>query len=100
MSEMLENEIKMKKLNILSGSVYKTLQSHFMQIYLAIKLKAKDVLEIGKENGFVSDVLKYYCNITTLDFQDEFNPDLLIDITDLEQLDTLKDNNYDLILLC
>jgi len=79
---------------------YENLQSHFMQIYLTIKLKGKDVLEIGKGIGFVSSILNQYCNLTTLDFVEEFKPDLLIDITDLNQLDTLKNNAYDLILIC
>lgn len=83
-----------------SGISYKTLQSHFMQIYLTIKLKARDVLEIGILRKMVSCVLNQYCNLTTLDFQKEYNPDLVIDITDLKQLDTLENNAYDLILLC
>ena len=79
---------------------FKRLQSHLMQIYLTMNLKAKNVLEIGKENGFVSNVLKQYCNLTTLDFREEFNPDLFIDITDLNQLDTIENDAYDLILVC
>lgn len=79
---------------------YKTLQSHFMQIYLTIKLKAKDVLEIGVLRRIVTSILSQYCNLTTLDFKEEFNPDLLIDITNLKQLDTIENNAYDLILLC
>jgi len=79
---------------------YKTLQSHFMQIYLTIKLKAKDVLEIGVLRKIVTSILNQYCNLTTLDFKEEFNPDLIIDITDSKQLDTIKNNAYDLILLC
>lgn len=79
---------------------YKTLQSHFMQIYLTLKLRAKDVLEIGVLRKIVTSILNQYCNLTTLDFKEEFNPDLLIDITDFKQLDTIKNNAFDLILLC
>lgn len=79
---------------------YKTLQSHFMQIYLTVRLGAKDVLEIGSRFAFVSNILKQYCNLTTLDFKEEFKPDLLIDITDLKLLDTVENEAYDLILLC
>lgn len=79
---------------------FKRLQSYLMQIYLTMNLKAGNVLEIGNENGFVSNVLKQYCNLTTLDFREEFNPDLFIDITNLNQLDTLENNAYDLILIC
>lgn len=79
---------------------YKTLQSHFMQIYLTIKLKAKDVLEIGVLRKIVTSILSQYCNLTTIDFKEEFNPDLVIDITDSKQLDSLTNDNYDLILLC
>lgn len=86
--------------NDISWISYKTLQSHFMQIYLTIKLKAKDVLEIGVLRRIVTSILSQYCNLTTLDFKEEFNPDLLIDITNLKQLDTIENNAYDLILLC
>lgn len=80
--------------------IFKTFYSHLLQIYLSVKLNAKDVLEIGKGYGFVSSVLCQYCNLTTLDFEKEFNPDILMDITKLKQLDTLEDEAYDLILLC
>jgi len=84
----------------LSKIKYKILQSHFMQVYLTLSLNAKNVLEIGKETGFVSSILNQHCNLTTLDSQEEFEPNLLIDITDLKQLDTLENETYDLILLC
>lgn len=79
---------------------YKTLQSHFMQIYLTLALKVNDVLEIGVLRTIVTSILSQYCNLTTLDYKAEFNPDLLIDITDSKSLDTIRDNAYDLILLC
>lgn len=79
---------------------FKTLQSHLMQIYLTSMLKVEKVLEIGKGTGFVSSILNNYCNLTTLDFNKDNNPDLIVDITNSKQLDTLKDNFYDLILIC
>lgn len=90
----------MKRYNDKKKVIYKTFYSHLLQIYLSIKLNAKDILEIGKGYGFVSSVLSQYCNLTTLDFKEDFNPDILLDITKLKQLDTLKDNEYDLILIC
>ncbi|KKK71523.1 hypothetical protein LCGC14_2913050, partial [marine sediment metagenome] len=79
---------------------YEGLQSHLMQVYLTIKLQANDILEIGTRFSLIKAILGPFCNLTTLDFKKEFNPDLLIDISDLKQLNTLKDNTYDLILLC
>ena len=79
---------------------FKVLQSHLMQFYLTLLLKPNRVLEIGKGSGFVTSILNRYCNLTTLDFNQDHNPDLLIDITNLKQLDTLKDEFYDLILIC
>ena len=79
---------------------YVRLQSHLMQIYLTMKLKAEDVLEVGKGYEFVSAVLDLYCNLTTIDIRERFNPDLLMDISNLEHLDTLKNDAYDLILIC
>ncbi len=90
----------MNKIQDGSWISYKTLRSHFIQIYLALKLKAKDVLEIGVLRKIVTSILNQYCNLTTLDFKEEFNPDLLIDITDFKQLDSIENNAYDLILLC
>lgn len=90
----------MEKYSDKKSVIFRTFYSHLLQIYLSIKLNAKNVLEIGKGHGFVSSVLCQYCNLTTLDFKEEFNPDILMDITKLKQLDTLKDEAYDLILLC
>jgi len=90
----------MKDYEIISQIRFARLQSNLMQFYLTIKLRAKNVLEIGKNIGFVSSMLEPYCNLTTLDFKEENNPDLLIDITNSEQLNTLKNNDYDLILIC
>ncbi|KKM15415.1 hypothetical protein LCGC14_1696330 [marine sediment metagenome] len=79
---------------------FKGLQSYLMQIYLTINLKVVNVLEIGKGDGFVSSILNQYCNLTTLDFMREYNPDILMNITKLKQLDTIKNNVFDLILIC
>lgn len=80
--------------------VPKNFYSHLIQIYFSIKLGAKDVLEIGTGYKFVSSVLKNYCNLTTLDFDEKFKPDILMDITQLKELDKLQDNGYDLIIIC
>lgn len=92
----MENYNNNNKELIISKNFY----SHLLQIYLSIKLNVKDVLEIGNAYGFVSSVLRQYCNLTTLDFKKEFNPDVLMNIRKLKQLDTLKNKAYDLILLC
>ena len=62
----------MKRYNDKKKVIYKTFYSHLLQIYLSIKLNAKDILEIGKGYGFVSSVLSQYCNLTTLDFKEDF----------------------------
>ncbi|KKK54503.1 hypothetical protein LCGC14_3084030, partial [marine sediment metagenome] len=79
---------------------YEGLQSHLMQVYFVMNLQVNDVLEIGTRFSLVSSVIGSHCNLTTLDFKKEFYPDLIIDISDLKQFDTLKDADYDLILLC
>jgi len=90
----------MKRYNDKKIFIWKTFYSHLYQIYFSLKLKAKEILEIGNQYRFVSSILCQFSNLTTLDFNDKFNPDILMDITNLKQLDTLKDEKYDLILLC
>ena len=90
----------MKKYKNKDQITFKGLQSHLIQIYLTLNLKVEDVLEIGKGSGFVSSILRNYCNLTTLDFEDDLNPHLLINIINLKELDTIINNAFDLILLC
>ena len=96
----IEKEVKLINCEDIIQFNFKVLQSHLMPIYLTTMLKVENVLEIGKGSGFVSSILNNYCNLTTLDFNKDHNPDLIVDITNLKQLDTLKDNFYDLILIC
>ena len=90
----------MKRYNDNKIVIWKTFYSHLLQIYFILKFKAKDILEIGNQYEFISSYLRQYCNLTTLDINDKLNPDILMDITKLKQLNTLKDETYDLILLC
>lgn len=100
MEKLLLEKMKNSDIQDSHWITYQTLQSHFMQIYLTLALKVKDVLEIGVLRKIVTSILDTYCNLTTLDYKEEFHPDLLIDITDFKQLDTIENNAYDLILLC
>lgn len=77
----------MKRSNDEKIVLWKTFYSHLLQIYFTLKLKAKDILEIGNQYEFISSYLRQYCNLTTLDFNNKLNPDILMDITQLKQLE-------------
>ena len=94
---------------------YKRFYSHIFQIYLARKLNSKEILEIGKGDGFVYNLLRKGIEtdladairksfsipmVTTIDNDRNKSPHRVIDITDLEELDSLPNNFYDTILIC
>lgn len=83
-----------------SPSIYRKLQSHLMQIYLALLTKPKRILEIGIGEGFVSRNLKKYCEVITADIDKNLNPDLILDISNLNDFSKLKENSFDLIIMC
>ena len=54
----------------------------------------KKILEIGKGNGFVSDYLKKSgLDVTTYDFDERLNPDIVGDIRNLD----LPENSFDIV---
>lgn len=65
--------------------------SYWHQIHEVISLEPKNVLEIGKGNGFVSDYLrKRAVDIITLDIEKRLNPDIVGNILSLP----FKDNSF------
>jgi len=82
------------------SKLFRKLHSYNMQIYLSLYTNPRKVLEIGVGEGFVSHVLKKYCEIKTADIDPNLNPDIIIDISELEQFKQFKDNEYDLIIIC
>lgn len=79
---------------------FRKLQSHFMQIYLVLKLKPKKVLEFGIGSRFVSNILKQYCELTTSDINEATKPDIICDISNPNDLSQFEDNYFDLVMVC
>jgi ubiquinone/menaquinone biosynthesis C-methylase UbiE len=80
---------------------YKKLQSYIMQIHLALSTNSNKILEIGKGEGFVSSVLKRYCEqLITADFNEKLQPDILLDISQKNGFLQFKDNSFDLVIIC
>ncbi|MBU4347930.1 class I SAM-dependent methyltransferase [Patescibacteria group bacterium] len=71
--------------------------SYFYQIKSVIKTNPNNILEIGIGNGIVSKYLKEQgFKLTTADFTEDLNPDIVTDVTDL----SFSDNDFDVILCC
>lgn len=92
----------MKKfMNISKDIDYKRFYSHIFQVYLVESLNPKEILEIGKGDGTVSNLISdEWRFVTTLDNDMKKTPHINTDITDLGDLDKLPDNYYDLVLMC
>ena len=69
--------------------------SYWHQIEEVVKCKPKNVLEIGVGNKTVSDYLKKIgIGVTTCDFDEKLNPDIVADIRSLP----FKENSFDMVL--
>ena len=79
---------------------YERLQSLIFQIYLALLVKPKKVLEIGIGNEFVSSYLKKFCEVTTADIDQKLQPDIVLDISEEEDFKQVQNDYYDLIIIC
>ncbi len=79
---------------------YKRLQSHLMQIYLALRIKPEKILEVGIGNKLVSSTLKNYCDVITADIDKSLEPDFILDISNSKDFDQFNDNSFDLIIIC
>ena len=86
--------------NIFNTPSYKRLQSHLMQIYLALKTNPSKILEIGIGNKLVSSILKNYCNVITADIDKSLKPDYVLDISNSKDFNQFSDNSVDLIIIC
>ena len=85
---------------IFNTTTYKSLQSHLMQIYLALKTNPNKILEIGIGNKLVSSTLKNYCEVVTADFDKSLEPDFILDISNSKDFDQFTDSSFDLIIIC
>ena len=79
---------------------YKRLQSHLMQIYLALKINPEKILEIGIGNKLVSSTLKNYCDVITADIDESLKPDFILDISNSKDFNQFNNNSFDLIIIC
>ena len=79
---------------------YKILQSHLMQIYLALKTNPKKILEIGIGDKIVCSTLKNYCEVITADIDKSLKPDFVLDISNSKDFNQFKDDSVDLIIIC
>lgn len=71
--------------------------SYFYQIDLTTSTEAKNVLEVGKGNGTVSDYLKKLgYRVVTADIDPALKPDYISDIRKL----SFKDGEFDLAMAC
>ena len=72
--------------------------SYYYQLKEVMASDGKDVLLIGVGDGIVSDLLtKFGCNVTTFDFDEKLNPDVVGSVT---SIDEILDNKYDVIICC
>ena len=69
--------------------------SYHYQIEAIRNIKKKNILEIGKGNGLVSDYLtKIGLKITTCDISKDLKPDIISSVTDLK----IPDKSYDCVV--
>ena len=85
---------------IFNTTSYKSLQSHLMQIYLALKTNPKKILEIGIGAKIVASTLKNYCDVITADIDKSLKPDFILDISNSKDFNQFNDNSFDLIIIC
>lgn len=72
--------------------------SYYYQINEIIKTNANSILLIGIGDGIVSDILrKLGKDVTTFDFDESLNPDIVGDIT---KIDSIVRKKYDLVVCC
>lgn len=72
--------------------------SYYYQIKESLNTKGKEILLIGKGDGIVVEILKFYGkNVTVLDFDKDLKPDIVGSVTKLDELLTKK---YDVIVCC
>jgi hypothetical protein len=96
-----EREISLLKEVYLSDRYfsYSQLWSFVEQIYYIKKINSTNIVEIGKGNGFVSDILKSAGdNVTTIDINPKLNPDIVANIQDVDKF--IHPGEYDLISCC
>ena len=67
--------------------------SYYYQIMYIYRIKPKKILEIGRGNDFLKNVLKDQFNYKTLDIDQELNPDYVGSVTKIP----LKDSSFDLV---
>lgn len=79
---------------------YRKMQSHLMQIYLSLLTNPEKILEIGIGNGFVASNLKRFCAVITADIDEKNNPDIIINIANIDDFSQFKNDSFDLIILC
>lgn len=73
--------------------------SYYYQVNEAVLHGAKNILLIGGGDGIVPSVLKALgIEVTTFDFDEELNPDIIGDIRELRKY--VKKNIYDCIICC
>lgn len=71
--------------------------SYWHQVYEALALEPKTMLEVGIGNGFVSRYLKGEgINITTCDINKDLNPDYVSSVTQLP----FQNNSFHLVMAC
>ncbi len=87
-------------INLFNTPSYKRLQSHLMQIYLALKTNPTKILEIGIGDKLVTSTLKNYCNVITADKDKSLKPDYVLDISNSKDFNQFSDNSVDLIIIC
>ena len=85
---------------VFNTTSYKSLQSHLMQIYLALKTNPKKILEIGIGDKIVCSTLKNYCEVITADIDKSLKPDFILDISNTKDFNQFKDDSVDLIIIC
>jgi ubiquinone/menaquinone biosynthesis C-methylase UbiE len=77
---------------------YETLKrfaSYWHQIDMVLRVKPKDILEIGGGTGFCRNALiRYGVNVTTVDFDQQLQPNCICDVRALP----FADNTYDAVV--
>ena len=72
--------------------------SYWQQIYMAYESGAKSILVVGVGDSIAVEAIKTFCHdVTTFDFDETLNPDI---VGDIRNLDTLLERKFDLIICC
>lgn len=73
--------------------------SYYCQLKEALEHDVRNVLLIGEGDGIISGILrKLGINITTFDFAEDLNPDIVGDVREIEKI--VEKNFYDCIICC